>query len=142
MSPAKKINCELTPDGRLKNLSEWNKSVAEWLAANDGMTLTGAHWEVIDIMREYYQMYNTSPTLKLLKREINDKPNTRKAEDAHLNELFPKGILIQGSKIAGLPIPILDVEIEKKPAVKAKPADMSQTLPSGHKYFKGSFQYQ
>lgn len=142
MSPTKKINCELTPDGRLKNLSEWSKSIAECLAANDGITLTGAHWEIIDMMREYYQMYNTSPTLKLLKREIHEKLNVKKAEDAYLASLFPKGVLIEGSKIAGLPVPILDVEIEKKPAAKVKSAAASKTLPSGHKYFTESFEFQ
>ncbi len=142
MSTTKNINCELTPDGRLKNLSDWSKSVAEWLAANDGITLIATHWEIIDMMREYYQMYNTSPILKLLKREIHEKLNAKKAEDAYLSSLFPKGILIQGSRIAGLPIPILDVEIEKKPVDKAKHEEALKTLASGHQYFKGSFKYK
>ena len=51
-SAATKITCELTPDGRLVVLSEWNKSVAEWLAENDGITLTASHMEIIDVMRE------------------------------------------------------------------------------------------
>ena len=138
----KKITCELTPDGRLVVLSEWNKSVAEWLAENDGITLTASHMEIIDVMREYYQMYNTSPTLKLLKREIYEKLNVKKAEGAYLNSFFPKGVLIQGTKIAGLPVPLLDVEIENMPAVKVKSAEAANTLPSGQKHFKGSFQYQ
>ena len=138
MSKAATINCELNPQGRLKKLSDWSKSVAEWLAANEGIKLTGAHWEIIDIMREFYQMYNTSPILKLLKRQIHEKLNSKKAEDTYLLGLFPGGVLIQGSKIAGLPVPLLDVEIEKKPITKTT----SATLPSGHHFFQGSFKYK
>ncbi len=142
MNTVKKINYELTPDGRLKDLTVWSKSVAEWLAANDGITLTGAHWEIIDVMRDYYQMYNTSPTLKLMKREIQEKLNIKKAEEAQLNALFPKGFLMQASKIAGLPVSMLDLEIESNPAHKDKSSEKSKKLVSRHEFFKGSFEYQ
>jgi TusE/DsrC/DsvC family sulfur relay protein len=142
MSKNLKINCELAPTGRLKNLSDWNKGVAEWLAEKDGITLTAAHWEIIDLMREYYQIYNMSPILKLLKREIYEKLNVKKADNAYLDSLFPKGVLIQGTHIAGLPMPILDVEIEKPSVTRSKPGAASKTLPSGHKHFTGSFEYQ
>ena len=35
-----------------------------------------------------------------------------KASDAYLDSLFPHGVLTQGTKIAGLPVPMLDAEIE------------------------------
>lgn len=136
MNSKNTINCELTSNGRLKNLSAWNKNIAEWLAEKDGITLTAAHWEIISAMRDYYQKYNTTPILKLLKREIIENLNAKKADDAYLDSLFPKGVLIQGSKIAGLPVPILDVEIEKKPA---SPASAS---PVGHKHPTVSFEFQ
>ncbi len=137
-----KIDCELTPSGRLKNISDWSKNVAEWLAEKDGVKLTAAHWEIIDLMREYYQIYNMSPILKLLKREIYEKLNVKKAENTYLDSLFPKGVLIQGTNIAGLPIPNLDVEIEKAPVTNAKSGTTSKTLPSGHKHFTGSFEFK
>ncbi len=142
MNKNNKVNCELTATGRLKNLSDWNKNIAEWLAAEEGITLTAAHWEIISVMREYYLMYNISPTLKLLKREIHEKLNSKKAEDAYLDSLFPKGILTQGTNIAGLPVPILDVEIERNPVSKTHSATASSILPSGHKHFTGSFEFQ
>lgn len=139
MNSKNAINCELTSNGRLKNLSEWNKNIAEWLAEKDGITLTAAHWEIISAMRDYYQKYNTSPILKLLKREIIENLNVKKADDAYLDSLFPKGVLIQGSKIAGLPAPILDVEIEKKSVAHTKPAAKA---PAGHKHSTVSFEFQ
>lgn len=133
-------HCELTPAGRLKNLADWNKNVAEWLARKDGITLTEAHWEIILIMREYYQTYNISPILKLLKREIQEKLDAQKAENVYLEALFPSGVLTQGTKIAGLPVPILDAEIEKAPATK--PAAPPRTPSPAHKHFTGSFEFQ
>lgn len=135
MGTVKEIHCELTPDGRLKHLSEWNKGVAEWLAAHEGIMLTNAHWEIIDVLREYYDRYNTSPILKLLKREIYEKLNTRKADDAYLASLFPKGVLSQGTRIAGIPVPVLDVEIDRMPPAPNKVARTQ-------KHFKGSFEFK
>ncbi|BAN35763.1 DsrC family protein [Sulfuricella denitrificans skB26] len=142
MDKTNTTQCELTPAGRLKNLADWDKNVAAWLAEKDGITLTEAHWEIILMMRKYYETYNISPILKLLKREIREKLDAQKAENVYLDKLFPNGVLTQGSKIAGLPVPILDVEIEKLPVAKAKPAAEPITTPPAHKHFIGSFEFQ
>lgn len=133
-------HCELTPAGRLKNLDDWSKNVAEWLAEKDGITLTEAHWEIIHIMREYYQTYNIPPILKLLKREIQEKLGAHKAENTYLETLFPNGVINQGTKIAGLPVPFLDAEIEKAPATRTQPAAVARPLE--HKHFAESFEFQ
>lgn len=52
---------EVLADGRLANLSEWNKSAAQTLASRDGLTLDDGHWQVIDVMRDYYQAFNVPP---------------------------------------------------------------------------------
>lgn len=103
---------ELTSDGRLKNLEDWNEDAARWLAHQDGLILTEEHWEIIKLIRAHYQAYNISPVRKLLKKEITRQLGAAKAEDAYLNNLFPKGLLAQGSRLAGVPIPMLDAEIE------------------------------
>lgn len=112
---------ELTSDGRLKNLDEWSEDAARWLAQQDGLTLGDAHWEIINLIRAHYQTYNISPVRKLLKKEISKQLDVAKAEDAYLNDLFPKGLLAQGSRLAGVPIPMLDAEIEALLSTPAKP---------------------
>ena len=104
----------LTPGGRLQNLGDWNEKVASWLAESDGLTLKNTHWEILRLMRDYYRDYNIPPIKKLLKREIEARlpDGKNKASDNYLDKLFPHGVLIQGTKIAGLPIPMLDAEIE------------------------------
>ncbi|MDA8382824.1 MAG: TusE/DsrC/DsvC family sulfur relay protein [Betaproteobacteria bacterium] len=114
---------KLSVNGRLEDLSDWNSESAEQLAAADGLTLTPAHWEIIHLMREYYERYNISPIKKLLKKEMAARlpEGESKATDAYLDALFPYGVLVQGTKIAGLPIPMLDAEIEQMHAVTMKP---------------------
>jgi len=114
MSLAKVADFEVLTDGRLANLDEWNESVAETLAAREGITLNEEHWQVIQAMRDYYQAYNVSPVKKLLKRELKKRTSTDFFDDDRLQELFPGGVLVQGSKIAGVPIPMLDAELERE----------------------------
>lgn len=138
-----KTFCELTPSGRLLNLDDWNRDVAECIAVKEGLTLTEAHWEIILLMREYYQTYNIPPILKLLKREIQEKLDSQKAENTYLDGLFPGGAITQGTKIAGLPVPMLDAEIEKDiaPRTKSVAATPPPAAPA-HKHFTESFVFE
>lgn len=105
---------ELLADGRLANLADWNTEVAGQLARRDGLTLSKDHWHVINAMRDYYQEYNVSPVLKLLKKSLQKTHGESLASDAVLEQLFPGGVLLQGSKLAGVPIPHLDAELERE----------------------------
>ena len=100
------------PDGHLENLDDWTVDVCRKMAQRDGITLTQAHWEILDIMRQYYATYNIAPIYKLLKKEIAEKLSPQKADDAYLNSLFPGGVLAQGIRLAGIPKPMLDAELE------------------------------
>lgn len=143
MNASTQINCDLTPSGRLLNLADWNRDVAKCIANNEGLTLTEAHWEIILLMREYYQTYNIPPILKLLKREIEEKLGAQKADNAYLEKLFPGGAIAQGTKIAGLPVPMLDAEIEVSITPRAKPVvTITKAVTSAHQHFTKSFEFQ
>lgn len=118
---ANRHNFEVLADGRLANLADWSEDVAGELAQSDGMQLTEDHWEVVRAMRDYYQAYNVSPVKKLLKRSLRERSGSERFDNDHLDSLFPGGVLVQGSKIAGIPIPMLDVELERK-IYSGKPA--------------------
>lgn len=102
---------ELLADGRLANNSDWSEEVALYLAEKGGITLTNNHWEIINLLRDFYKQYNISPIRKLLLKAIKEKYEEKKASNDYLNSLFPNGVLIEGSKIAGIPVPMLDAEI-------------------------------
>ena len=52
---------EVDEDGYIINLDDWSKDLGEYMATKDGMTLTDAHWEVINFLRDYYAKYQIAP---------------------------------------------------------------------------------
>lgn len=42
-------------EGYLTNPAQWNRDIARAIAAELGITLTDAHWKVIDFIRQDYQ---------------------------------------------------------------------------------------
>ena len=73
------LTIQLSPDGSLANLSDWNVDVCREMAAREGLKLSQAHWEILDIMRRYFATYNISTIYKLLKKEIAESLGVRKA---------------------------------------------------------------
>lgn len=118
----------LRHDGTLLRLSDWSLEVAEELARRDGLTLTDDHWDVLTVMREYYQEYNISPIRKLLVKEVREKLDANKFQLSYLNELFPNGLLTQSTRLAGIPIPMLDVEVEPVSRIQAVPIDKNHFI--------------
>ena len=134
-------NVKFNINGRLTNLGDWNEDIAKIIAKKDGLELTPAHWEIIGLMREYYQSFNISPIKKLLKKIILERYGAEKAADGYLDALFPNGVLAQGSKIAGLPLPLLDAEIESHLYVDTKKPVAATPAPAVA-YFTGEVEFQ
>ena len=126
----------LTFDGRLVNLSDWTPEIAKAIAKEEGLELTDAHYDIINLMRDYYFTYNIAPILKLLKREIARKFGPERATDEAINSLFPGGVQYQGSKIAGIPIPMLDSELE--PAAQLRKTETK----SSTQHYNDSFDFR
>ncbi len=95
----------LSSDGRLLGLSEWTMEVAEALAEVDFLTLTDQHWEVIDFLRAYYRKFGSVPATKVLKQGLTQRFGPAKATQQYLTQLFAGGVLMQGTRIAGIPAP-------------------------------------
>ena len=96
---------EVDDDGYIINLDEWSKEIAEHLAGLDNITLSEAHWEVIDFLRNYYQQYQIAPMIKILVKEIGKVMGPDKGNTKYLYELYPGGPAKQACKYAGLPKP-------------------------------------
>lgn len=99
-------NVPTNPEGFLINLTDWNQDVAQYLAAQDGLTLSREHWAIIIFLREYYAQYGKIPGMRALVGHLgvilDDKS---KGSSLYLHQLFPKGPAKQASRIAGLPKP-------------------------------------
>ena len=96
---------ETDEEGYLVNLSDWSEDVAQFLAQEEKVELTPAHWEVINFLREYYNEYQIAPAIRVLTKAIGKKLGPDKGNNKYLYELFPYGPAKQACKIAGLPKP-------------------------------------
>lgn len=92
-----------TTDGYLTNLDDWSEEVAVYLSERDNVALTDMHWQVIKLVRHYFQEHGITPNLrtlqKLLKEEFGD-------DKSHMLDLFAYGDgAKQAARYAGTPKP-------------------------------------
>lgn len=102
-----KIFYETDKYGYLKDINQWNKHIAEYLARVEGIEdLTSDQWVIIKYLRNYYKERQVSPlSLVLIKSIMVSKNISRRESVLLLYESFPHGPSKQGCKIAGLPRP-------------------------------------
>jgi TusE/DsrC/DsvC family sulfur relay protein len=103
-SAGRDLNLNLNEKGYLAHFADWDRDTALALAAADGLTLSNAHWQVIEFMRQYYVANEIPPNPRLVVKAVGDAisphvPWSRKQLDA----LFPGGGCRQACRIAGLP---------------------------------------
>lgn len=91
------IRLDVTEDGYLTDLSQWNKEIAIEIAKEQGIELTDKHWEIIHWIQEQVKN-DVALSIRGIKKSgvINIK---------EFYELFPGGPLKVSTKIAGVPKP-------------------------------------
>lgn len=95
----------LDKEGYLVNLADWTPEVASALAARENLQLTLAHWEVIDLLRDFYAEHGLSPMMRILVKQMKLTHGAEKGSSMYLMTLFPEYPALIASKIAGLPRP-------------------------------------
>ncbi len=92
-------------EGFIRELNDWTPAVAEQIAQAEGISLTAAHWEIIELLRDYYQCFEASPANRALTKFTKQELGVDKGRSIYLMSLFPGSPAKIGSKIAGLPKP-------------------------------------
>ncbi|GHD29876.1 TusE/DsrC/DsvC family sulfur relay protein [Parahalioglobus pacificus] len=92
-------------EGFLRQLSDWSPAVAQQIAEREGIALSDAHWEVLNLLREYYRRFDDSPVMRALVRFCRQELGNDKGNSMYLLTLFPGSPAKIGCKIAGLPKP-------------------------------------
>ena len=92
-------------EGFLIDLNDWSQPVAEALADAEGLTLQAEHWEVLRVLREFYQEFQLSPATRPLIKYTALKLGPEKGNSMHLNRLFKGTPAKLAAKLAGLPKP-------------------------------------
>lgn len=88
----------VTEEGYLTDQSQWTREVAQAIAAEEGITLTDAHWKVIDFLKKDFAETGVLASM----RRIN---KTGGIPTKDLYDLFPEGPLKKATRIAGLSKP-------------------------------------
>lgn len=88
-------NVALNDEGFLTDASVWNEELAVALAEMEGITLTDAHWNIINFCREQAASSGAAPTLRQISKGAG-------VSTKDLFQLFPKGPAKKVAKIAGL----------------------------------------
>lgn len=83
---------------------DYSEEVVQVIAASEGITLTDAHWEVVNYMREQYKENGHTPNFRNMLKGFGE---IREGVDSkYLYDLFPLGPAKQAAKVAGLPQPL------------------------------------
>ncbi|HEY9168734.1 MAG TPA: TusE/DsrC/DsvC family sulfur relay protein [Lutibacter sp.] len=91
------VEVNVTEDGYLENMTQWNKEIAKEIASEVGIELTDKHFEVLNYLRE--------KTIAKEQLTIRGVGKSGIVDIKQLYALFPKGPLKFSSKIAGIPKP-------------------------------------
>jgi len=93
------IRLDVTEEGYLTDVSQWNKDIAIEIAKNEGIEeLTDRHWEVLEWLQEQVKN-DVALSIRGIKKSgvLNIK---------EFYALFPGGPLKVSTKIAGVPKPV------------------------------------
>ena len=90
-------------DGFLKDTSSWNEELADILAAHDDIKLSAEHWDIIYLLREFYEDHQVVPANRALVNLVKHKLDTEKGKSLYLMKLFGGSPAKLASKISGLP---------------------------------------
>lgn len=92
-------------EGFLLDPDQWTPELSAWLAEQEGIQLTSAHWEVLTVLRQFYQDYQTAPAMRVLVKVVRNALGEEKGNSIYLMQLFPGSPAKLASKLAGLPKP-------------------------------------
>lgn len=92
-------------EGFLRDLNDWNTDVAHELAAIDSIQLSEEHWEIINLLRTFYETFEVSPAMRVLVKQVKEELGADKGNSIYLMKLFPESPAKVAARIAGLPKP-------------------------------------
>ncbi len=100
--PQKQIDgsvVDVDDEGYMTDHAQWSRNIAVALAQELGITLTDAHWKVLDFIDKDFNEKGVVPGM----RRINKVGNIPTKD---LYALFPDGPIKKAAKISGYPKPV------------------------------------
>lgn len=98
-----KKNIKFDYEGYLKNFHDWNKKIAYQISKKENILMNEDHWKIIYFLRNFYLVNKKLPKVRIIIESVTFKFNHKYENSIYLFTLYPKGVLVQASKIAGIP---------------------------------------
>lgn len=96
------VEREVDADGYLLE-PELSDEAVHVIARAEGITLTDAHWQVVNYLRERFKEDGHTPNFRNMLKDLQEiMPGV---DSKAVYDLFPMGPAKQGAKVAGLPQP-------------------------------------
>ena len=96
---------QLDPEGFLLHLSDWTPAAAEQLAIREDIALMDEHWEVLSLLRRFYDAHQVAPANRALVALVKRELGSDKGQSRYLMGLFGGSPAKLAAKIGGLPKP-------------------------------------
>jgi len=74
---------DLDEHSHLEDSQDWNEDVACWLAEQEHIVLSKAHWEVIYFFRNFYAKHHAIPATRLLVKAIAEQLGVEKGNSIY-----------------------------------------------------------
>jgi len=91
-------------DAFLNDLEPWSEDRARKAAHEEGIGLTDAHMDVICYLRDHFAECGPETNARSLLRSL-EEAYIEQGGRKYLYQLFPRGPVTQGCRLAGLPTP-------------------------------------
>ena len=89
-------------EGFLRDRAQWSPEVAEQIATSEGIRLETSHWEIITLLRQYYEEFESSPAMRPLVKYCARELGPDKGKSIYLMSLFPGSPAKIGVEITAL----------------------------------------
>lgn len=93
-------------EGYLTDPGDWSPELMRHIASEINQELGEDQILVVNMVREYYREYATTPAMRALIALLKKKNVKHLCSSAALARLFPQGAAKTASKLAGLPKPV------------------------------------
>jgi tRNA 2-thiouridine synthesizing protein E len=96
---------ETDGEGYLVDPNAWDEKAAGQLAANEGITLSNEHWQILAFMRRFYDEHQVAADARFVIKFMAEEMGQGRQARNRLYKLFPYGYVQQACKIAGMKRP-------------------------------------
>ena len=93
-------------EGYLFQPVEWDESLAQTIAREEGIELDDSYWPAIHFIRDYFLEHDIAPDVRhLITHLASENQSSKKEAKKIVFDLFPYGYVKQACKIAGMKKP-------------------------------------